>query len=310
MVGVISAVLGGAVLLLSYFVAYQSTSWFVVAHAVLGNAVLLLAFFFLHRDVREARSVTRDSTLTYSDRSGDACPRVREPKTFTGCANDFKEWTFAVELGLRANRIVKEDHEVDYATSYLGGNALLWLISCSESGRKFADWTSLKTALDESFGPLGADEDNRLQLFSLTQNGPLDEYIREFSRLSLMVSGLDDQSRALLFVRGLSASLRYEAMREHPRTVSEALRAARMAHRQVSLTRGNDQRQNREGTGYRRPSGRNVNEAIDHPFTTRRTKLSESDRAKLLREGRCFKCRQTGHMAKDCPEVSPNAVRQ
>ena len=47
MVGVISAVLGGAVLLLSYFVAYQSTSWFVVAHAVLGNAVLLLAFFFL-----------------------------------------------------------------------------------------------------------------------------------------------------------------------------------------------------------------------------------------------------------------------
>ena len=90
MVGVISAVLGGAVLLLSYFVAYQSTSWFVVAHAVLGNAVLLLAFFFLHRDVREARSVTRDSTLTYSDRSGDACPRVREPKTFTGCAN-FKE---------------------------------------------------------------------------------------------------------------------------------------------------------------------------------------------------------------------------
>ena len=32
---------------LSYFVAYQSTPWFVVAHAVLGNAVLLLAFSFL-----------------------------------------------------------------------------------------------------------------------------------------------------------------------------------------------------------------------------------------------------------------------
>ena len=188
---------------------------------------------------------------------------MKEPKTFTGTSNDLKVWTFAVELGLRANRIVKEDHQVDYAASYLGGNALLWFISCSESGRKFADWTSLKTALDESFGPLGADEDNRLQFFSLTQNGPL-----EFSRLSLMVSGLHDQSRALLFVRGLSARLRYEAMREHPRTVSEALRAARMAHRQVSLTRGNDQRQNCEGIGYRRPSGRNVNEATDdHPFT-------------------------------------------
>ena len=52
---VVFAVLGGAGLLLSYFVAYQSTPWFVVAHAVLGNAVLLLAFFFLHRDFLEAR---------------------------------------------------------------------------------------------------------------------------------------------------------------------------------------------------------------------------------------------------------------
>ena len=61
MVRVVFAVLGGAGLLLCYFVAYQNTSWFVVAHAVLGNAVLLLAFFFLHRDFLEARAVARDS---------------------------------------------------------------------------------------------------------------------------------------------------------------------------------------------------------------------------------------------------------
>ena len=223
---------------------------------------------------------------------------------------------FGVELGLRANRIAKEDHRVDYATSYLGGNALLWFIFCSESGRKFSYWTSLKTALDESFGPLGADEDNRLQFFLINPKPTLGRVHKGFSRLSLMVSGLDDQFRALLFVRGLSASLRYKAMRKHPRTVSETLCAARMAHRQVSLTRGNDQRRNCEGTctGYGRPSGRNVKEAPiateDHPFTTRRTKLSESDRAKLLTEGRSFKCRQAGHVAKDCPEGSPSAVRQ
>ena len=221
---------------------FQSTPWFVVAHAVLEMQFFCWPSFFLHRDFLEACSAAGDSTLTSLDRSGDSCPQVKEPKTFTGTSNDLKEWTFAVELGLRANRTVKEDHQVDYAASYFRGNALLWFISCSESGRKFADWTSLKTALDESFGPLGADEDNRLQFFSLTQNGPLDEYIKEFSQLSLMVSGLDDTSCALLFVLGLSARLRYEKMREHPRNVSEALRAARMAHRQVSLTRGNDQR--------------------------------------------------------------------
>ena len=131
---VVSAVLGDAVLLPSYFVAYQITSWFVVAHAVPGNAVLLLAFFFLHRDVRKPCSVARDSTFTSSDRSGEACPRVREPKTFTGSSNDLKEWTFVVEQVLQANRIVKEDHQVDYATSYLGGNAFLWFLF--EVGKK------------------------------------------------------------------------------------------------------------------------------------------------------------------------------
>ena len=100
MLGSFLPVLGGEGLLLSYFVAYQSTSWFVVAHAALGNAVLLLAFFFLHLDFLEARSVARDSTLTSSDCSGDARPRVREPKTFTGSSNDFRHhyrarnWTF------------------------------------------------------------------------------------------------------------------------------------------------------------------------------------------------------------------------
>ena len=42
---------------------------------------------------------------------------------------------FAVELGLQANRIVKEDHQVYYATSYLGGNALLWFFpGCCREG--------------------------------------------------------------------------------------------------------------------------------------------------------------------------------
>ena len=90
--------------------------------------------FFLYRDVRKPCSVARDSTLTSSDRSGEACPR--EPKTFTGSLNDLKEWTFVVELGLQANRIVKKDHQlqVDYATSYLGGNAILWFLF--EVGKK------------------------------------------------------------------------------------------------------------------------------------------------------------------------------
>ena len=84
--------------------------------------------------------------------------------------------------------------------------------------------------------PIVEEEDDRLNLFALTQTGPLDDYIQDFSRLSLNVTALDERSRALLFVRGPTVGLRADAMREL-RTLSEAIRAARTARRNAVLTR-------------------------------------------------------------------------
>ena len=39
----------------------------------------------------------------------------------------------------------------------------------------------------------------------------------------------------MLFTRGLSEGLRSDAMREHPRDLSEAIRAARMAQQNVTV---------------------------------------------------------------------------
>ena len=110
----------------------------------------------------------------------------------------------------------------------------------------------------------------------------------------------------MLFTRGLSEGLRSDAMREHPRDLSEAIRAARMAQRNVTV---NDQDNNRE----RRFLGKtDVAKAVSKRQrpTERRPKLSEEDRIMLMREGRCFKCRGFGHLAKDCQETHPNANRQ
>ena len=55
--------------------------------------------------------------------------------------------------------------------------------------------------------------------------------------ISLNVTALDEHYRALLFVQGLTDGLRAGAMREHPRTLREAIRAARTARRNAVLTR-------------------------------------------------------------------------
>ena len=62
-------------------------------------------------------------------------------------------------------------------------------------------------ALRETYGPLDAEDDNRLALFSIYQNGSLNDYIRDFTQLSPHVSDLDEHSCALMFVRGLSYNL-------------------------------------------------------------------------------------------------------
>ena len=71
--------------------------------------------------------------------------------------------------------------QVEFAASFLEGNALLWYLSCIDFGRSFSDWNSLKNALGEAFGPSNADEEYRLALFYLSQNGTLDAYIEEFT---------------------------------------------------------------------------------------------------------------------------------
>ena len=80
-----------------------------------------------------------------------------------------KEWVFTVELALRSNDISEGACQVDFVSTLLEGNALLWLIADQNAGKSFGDWQSLKSAIAETFGPIQNEEENRLALFSLYQ---------------------------------------------------------------------------------------------------------------------------------------------
>ena len=74
--------------------------------------------------------------------------------------------------------------QVDFASFFLEGTALLWFLSCLESRRIFTNWAELKESLSSTFGPLDEEEDDRLNLFALTQTGPVDYYIQNFHALA------------------------------------------------------------------------------------------------------------------------------
>ena len=229
---------------------------------------------------------------------------MKDPKTFSGEADCFKEWSFSVDLALRSHGITQGQSQVDFAASsgYFEGSSSLWFISRREAGVEFQDWPALREQLAATFGPdLHEEEDSRLALFSLFQTGSLDEYVRAFSRLSLCVSDIDELSRALLFVRGLSDDLRPDAMREHPKNLSQAIRAARTARRCSNLL------SRRQRNAIIAPNSSEISPRMDNRWK----KLDQAEREQLKRDrGRCFKCRKDGHLSKDCPERNPNARRQ
>ena len=116
----------------------------------------------------------------------------KAPKPFNGNADCFAEWAFSVDLALRSYGITRR--QVDFATSFFEGSALLWFLARRRTGAEFVDGSTLNTQLEETFGSLHTEEDSRLDLFSLTQTRSQDEYIREFSHLSLKITDLDEVS--------------------------------------------------------------------------------------------------------------------
>ena len=208
-----------------------------------------------------------------------------------------------VELALQGANL-SSVQEANFAASFLTGNALLWLLSRIKSGEGFTDWPSLKSALEDTFGPSKSDEVSRLKLFDLEQTGSLELYENEFSQLSLCAGETDELTLALLFIRGLKNDLRNEASREHPRTLSDAIRAARLADLNLSCST----RRKKEAFGaIPKPRPFKNSGAGSRP---RWSNLSDEERQQLLKEGKCFHCRQFGHLSRNCPKKSPNADRQ
>ena len=289
----------------------------VVALLLVVILQVLIIGWLLRREVsdRASQHIRLPTPQPPRAQGADGCQQAhikfKDPSSFSGDAKEFKEFAFAMDLALESLAFQDKGREVDYVAGFLTGNTRLWYISSLEAGTSFPSRPSLKQALYLAHGPSHEQEAVRLDLFAITQTGCLSDYVMAFTRLSLQIPGLDEHSRALLFVRGLQPELKRQVLQEHPETLSHAVAAAR------TVQQARDMLRERVGQGpkdsnykNRFPSARPPAQSAVRSSETRLRRLSDEEHAKCMLERRCFVCRQQGHAAANCPKFPPNAGGQ
>lgn len=214
--------------------------------------------------------------------------RCKDPPTFSGDPAELKEWLFVMTESLA---VLSPNDPVAFAASFLHGNARRWFINLCEQNNRPASWPNLKEALSRSFAPRHYDQRNRMRLVQLRQTGDLEEYVTSFYGLSLQAVEVDELTKATLFVNGLrEAGIRKEVLRDHPRTLQDAIRATRDCYDFRSECTDHV-------CGDSRTTRERMPEAIS--FNT----MSTERRERLFRQRRCFRCEQVGHRAAECPRA-------
>ena len=184
-------------------------------------------------------------------------------------------------------------------------------------------WTEFETAFLAAWTDTSKKQNAFDQLMRLTMSGwDVDTYIATFDRLTT-AAGWDSNSEGTIakFREGLSKGIHSKALdRDHiPRTIDEWKAAARTevarAREKYNAGLTGSQRRNTPKNGAysnaqtqpRAQSNQNnsgvVPMEVDSATGTNNfKKLTPEERAQLAKEGRCFRCRLQGHMARDCPK--------
>ena len=184
-------------------------------------------------------------------------------------------------------------------------------------------WTEFETAFLAAWTDTSKKQNAFDQLMRLTMSGwDVDTYIATFDRLTA-AAGWDSNSEGTIakFREGLSKGIHSKALdHDHiPRTIDEWKAAARTevarAREKYNAGLTGSQRRNTPKNGAysnaqtqpRAQSNQNnsgvVPMEVDNATGTNNfKKLTPEERAQLAKEGRCFRCRLQGHMARDCPK--------
>ena len=247
-----------------------------------------------------------------------------EPEKFSGGTSEpsIFNWVDQVDAYLTALGHENTVQGAATASAYLQGQARTWLRFVkgeAMAGRApaIASWPDLRQRMIDKFTPLNFKQVAMDRLQRLVQLKAVRSFNQRFSELLLEIgSSMTEESLLLTYLNNLKPALSVQVRLQQPTTVLAAMKLAEAADDAVwQVNRDRPparppQHQPRAQQRHSQPPRSHSNGSGPQPMELGAlSALTDTERKKMMSEGKCFKCRQTGHRAKDCPTRRQQTAR-
>jgi len=253
--------------------------------------------------------------------------KLNPPKPFTGKRTELKNFMQDVVVYLVINKETynTDNKKVAFALSFMTeGDAKAWkeefltrkikeAISANKdiSDLSLGSWIDFDHAIAESFRPFDAPGDalSEMRNLKMGHDASIDEHVAKFKILVSQTELGDSAALADFFRETLPTGLQRQILTSDtpPITLKEWYEKAARLHNnwkrmQKILGRGNRNQNTTTNTNnYQNPNRKFFFPKKERdPNAMDVDRLSIEERNALMKEGRCFKCRQSGHLAREC----------
>jgi hypothetical protein len=277
------------------------------------------AYQQLHRTQQaQSEEILRLRALVQPQELKQVIVRPCKPDVFTGApTSDVATWLFDTKNSLNLMGLSDGPHRVNYMATYLKEDALVWWRSVVEAPGYVApaNVAEFETILKNRFENPANRKIAHASLFDITQHSTILEYCSRFQQLVQRAGVKDNDTIMLFFKRGLKDKIALEVSRYTYSTLAELMTVARTIEADQALARRG---LHRSQTTTTQPTSTHTAMDLDtivhtHTIeeeekktelnyiqTKKPPKLTDKERELCRKEGKCFRCREKGHMSRQC----------